>query len=258
MDFYSDIRIRDIFQKTNDSFDGCKVLHISIPYISREQFEDAVCGAIDAIKSSVPSLLVLVHTTTPPGATKRLADRVAGQGHKCEIHIAHVPVRGTHPNLHDGIKKHYVNNVGGVNPRASMLIANHLKAQGCPARECPNPETTEVCKILSTTYFGVCLAWHAEVQKVCDAFGIDYAQVIEWNKEYNSGITNSGRAHLCRPIIQRLKLPFGGHCVGPNAWNLLKLFPDLTSLQLVTQYCEKKLHVTVGKTTEEMKSILKG
>jgi len=38
--------------------------------------------------------------------------------------------------------------------------------------------TTEIGKLLDTSYYGLCIAWHAEMKKICDEFSIDFEKAV--------------------------------------------------------------------------------
>ena len=76
---------------------------------------------------------------------------------------------------------------------------------------------TEWLKVLSTTYFGLIIAWHQEIERMCDAFGLDFDSVIDFFK-YQEDITPP---HYSGVI--------GGHCVLPN----IKVIKDVWQSDLL-------------------------
>lgn len=235
------VAARDPFKCKNDDLGGASALHVCIPcqHANPEAFIAAVRSAVD--DSGAP--LVVVHSTVSPGMTKRLAAEVGGGG----VLFAHAPVRGVHPNLDDGIRQ-FVTYVGGATPEAGAAAEAHLLRMGLVrVKQMSDSTHTEVAKLMSTTYYGVCLGFHAEMQQLCAEIGVGYDEVlVDWTRTYNEGFAQEPfatlRPEVTRPIFPQLKLPIGGHCVGPNA-KLLREAWDATergaclSTDLVRKFC---------------------
>lgn len=180
----------------------CDYLHICIP--SRPDFTEIV---INLIKNYHRPKFVFIHSTVTPGTTDSL--NAASQGMNLNSWIIHAPVHGKHhnnqmkkdmlryrkylgiPNL---IEEDYVNE-----------ILEHFKRVGfADIKIVWGPQNTEWLKILSTTYFGLQIAWAQEVERICDKFGLSYEQVTDFFS-----------------IQEDIKPPhypgkIGGHCVMPN------------------------------------------
>lgn len=245
-----------------DDFSDVNVIHIAIPFINLEQFQNhgpppkSAPGIIPTLRDCHPTsrILVIIHSTTPPGTVTATAAalQAADSALAARCDIVHVPVRGKHPNLTAGLHD-FTNYIGGVTPAASAAAKAHLSQLGIPLHVFASAETTEVAKILSTTYFGVCVAWSQEMKELCEAYGVDYAEAaVAWNESINAGYVADGRSYFQRPVLKQLSMPIGGHCVGPNARLLRQVKPDSLGVQLVLKYSEDKAHVTAGRSEADM------
>ena len=94
-------------------------------------------------------------------------------------------------------------------------------------------------KLLSTTYYGMCIAYTEEMGKMCDQTGADFDIVVEdWNNTYNEGYKKLNKPNVVRPVLFRIPdgQKIGGHCVVPNAILLKKMFPDLKVCDYILQF----------------------
>ena len=105
-----------------------------------------------------------------PGTTKVISKII-------DLPIVHSPIRGKHPNLHPDIIK-FVKYIGSDDDKSSELAKNHLESLGISVKVLSNSKTTELGKLLSTTYYGIVIAWHGEMKKLCDKLGIDFGNSL--------------------------------------------------------------------------------
>lgn len=219
-----DVKIKDLGNEDTGFYDS-EILNICIGYT--ENFIEIVC---DEIKKLRPRL-VIIHSTVPPKTTRKIKDQ-SPEG----TAIVHSPVRGVHPNLYEGIKK-MVKYVGSDDERDLILGESHLKELGLNVKSFSNSLTTEIGKILSTTYYGLVIAWHGEMSKLCNELGIDFDDAVtDFNKSYNEGYKKLGMGHVVRPVLYPPKEEkIGGHCIIPNAKFLEEIF-DSEALKLIQKY----------------------
>jgi UDP-N-acetyl-D-mannosaminuronate dehydrogenase len=212
-----EVSVVDPFVGRDDDLTGSSVLNVCIPFIS--DFVNVVNQYIDKFSPE----LVVIHSTVAPGTTEKINGRVC-----------HSPIRGLHPNLDLGIKT-FLKYIGSEDPNVAIEYQNHLSELGVVSYVCKNSKTTEYAKLLDTTYYGVCIAFHAEVSEVCERENIDFDEVMTlYNSSYNDGYTKLGKTNVVRPVLYGTK-KIGGHCVTPNA-NILKDYMDSKSIQLVLKY----------------------
>jgi hypothetical protein len=214
--FYKNPKIKDLDR--DDNLVGVEVLHICIPW--SDKFVNIVKAEIKKINPKI----TIIHSTVVPGTTKKIGGMVV-----------HSPVRGIHPYLYEGIKT-FVKYIGADDKKAGEMAKSHLTALGIKAEVFYPSVTTELGKILDTTYYGVIIAWHKEMKKICDKYKVDFAQAVtEFNKTYNEGYTKLGKKNVVRPVLFVDNKPIGGHCVVPNAEILNKNFKS-ESLDLILKY----------------------
>jgi len=207
--FYKTPKIKDL--KRDDGLEGSDVLNICIPW--SKKFLDIAKKEIKRINPA----LTIIHSTVAPGTTEKLASYFKGM-------VVHSPVRGMHPDLYGGVKT-FVKYIGADKKKAGLLAKKHLENLGIKTKVFMPSATTEIGKILDTTYYGVCIAWHAEMKDICDRFGVKFDEaVIDFNQTYNEGYEKLGRKNVIRPVLHAPNGKIGGHCVVPNAKILKKYY----------------------------------
>jgi len=200
------------------------VLNICIPYT-----EEFISIVKEEIKKANPALTI-IHTTVPIGTTSKLDTELLS-----EYCIVHSPVRGNHPDLTKSLQT-FAKYIGSNNPKATTLAVTHLAGLGINVTSCNSFEKTEAAKLLCTTYYGLCIAWHNEIKKVCDQFDINVEFIKNWNRSYNKGYETLGHPEFTRPILNPpIEEKIGGHCVIPNA-ELLNQVIDSALIKEVLKY----------------------
>lgn len=218
--FYKNPKIKDLTR--DDGLEGVEILHTCIPW--SKNFVKIVKKEIKKIKPK----LVIIHSTVAPGTTKKIG-KIA----------VHSPVRGMHPDMYFGIKT-FVKYVGADNKKAGESAKKHLESLGIKIKLFMPSETTEIGKLLDTTYYGLIIAWHGEMKKLCDKYKVDFEKAVaDFNKTYNEGYTKLGKKNVIRPVLYPPKNGITGHCICENAEILKKHFKS-QAINLVLRYREKK------------------
>jgi UDP-N-acetyl-D-mannosaminuronate dehydrogenase len=205
---------------------------VCIPY--SEKFETIVKGCIR--KSNAK--LTIIHSTVSPGTTLNITKDLPTIG-GC---VVHSPVRGIHPHLYQSLKT-FDKFVGADSYDAAQQAITHLTSIGIPALYVGISINSELGKILSTTYYGLCIAWHAEMEKMCKNYGADYNQAVtQFNETYNEGYKALGKHNVIRPVLYPptgVNPHIGGHCIVPNA-ELLQTRVPSEALDLIVKYKKKE------------------
>lgn len=219
--FYKKPLIKDVSR--DDGLTDLDVLHVCIPW--SEKFLTIVRKTI----ASAHPKLTIVHSTVPPGTTKKIGGMVV-----------HSPIRGIHPHLHKGIKT-FVKYVGADNKKAGQLAKSHLTTLKIKTKVFFPSETTEIGKLLDTAYYGLVIAWHGEKKRLTDALGVNFDEAVtDFNQTYNEGYKKLGKHNVIRPVLYPPKAHIAGHCIIPNA-KMLKQHLNSKALDLILDY-EKRIH----------------
>jgi len=218
--FYKKPKIKDL--KRDDGLQGVDILHVCIPWTG--DFVKIVKKEIKDIKPK----LTIIHSTVAPGTTKKIGGSVV-----------HSPIRGIHPYLYKGIKT-FVKYIGADEKKTARKAKEHFESLGLKTKVFMPSVTTELGKLLSTTYYGLCIAWHGEMEKMCRKFGVDFKMVVtDFNKTYNQGYIKLGKKNVVRPILYPPKQTIGGHCILENTKILEKFFKS-PAFDLILKYGKRK------------------
>jgi len=238
--FYKKPKVKDL--NRDDGLEGVEILHICIPW--SENFIEIVKKEIKKIKPK----LTIIHSTVAPGVTKKIISALPKELRM----IVHSPVRGMHPNLYGGIKN-FVKYIGADNKKAGQLAKKHFESLGIKTKVFMPSVTTEIGKLLDTSYYGLCIAWHGEMKKLCDQYGVDFEKAVtDFNKTYNEGYSKLGKSNVVRPILYPPKCGIGGHCIIPNA-EILKEYYRSQALDLILKYkpCQSVSNRPRGKSKKQ-------
>ena len=212
---YNNPKIKDL--NRDDNLKGVDILHICIPF--NEKFVEIVKKEIQELKPK----LIIVNSTVAPGTIKEIGGM-----------IVHSPIRGIHPELYQGIKT-FVKYIGTDNEEAGNMAKEHFESLGLKVKVFMPSATTEIGKLFSTTYYGLCIAWHGEMKKICNELGIDFEQAVtDFNKTYNQGYSELGKNNVIRPILYPPET-IGGHCVVQNT-EILKKYFNSQAFDLILKY----------------------
>jgi len=193
------------------------VLNICLPY--GKEFVNIVNDYIDEYLPKI----TIIHSTVPVGTTKQI-----------KRPCVHSPVRGIHPNLKEGIEK-FVKFIGYNNDVDLALTEEHYRELEIIFYPVKNSDSSELAKLTSTTYYGLCIAWHGEMKKMCDKHGIDFDVINKWTQSYNLGYYGLDMQQVVRPNLYPPENGIGGHCVIPNTELLAEEFKS-KALDLILEY----------------------
>lgn len=206
-----DIKIKDISQNKNDDFKNINILNVCIPYLNPTQFFTPI---LNSIENTVVKLII-IHSSVTPGTTKEFMKHVKN------IHVVHSPCRGVHPNLEKALLT-FIKYVGSESDEAYDFAEKHFNKINIKTKKMTTTES-ELSKLISTSYYGMCIAFTNDVNKLCDKLECDFDNVMkEWQTSYNDGYEKLNMPHVKRPILYSSHDDkIGGHCVCENA-KLLK------------------------------------
>lgn len=218
--FAKDINLDEIINNKID------ILHLCFPF-SKTFIKDAV-NYINKIKPQ----LVIIESTVAPKTTQKIAKKIKAE-------ICHSPVRGVHPHLLEGLKT-FDKYIGPASLNSAKMASKYYRSLGLKVKMFDNSLTTELAKIMCTTYYGWNIIFEKELYKLCQKIGANFDQAYTtWNSEYNKGFSKLGMKYVVRPVLKHVDGPIGGHCVVPNCEILNKHLPNLIS-HTVTKSNPKK------------------
>jgi 3-hydroxyisobutyrate dehydrogenase-like beta-hydroxyacid dehydrogenase len=211
------IAVLDPKLEYKDEMSGCYILNICIPF--SDNFVDIVNDYINKYKP----FMTIIHSTIAPGTTKKIIGAVC-----------HSPVRGTHPNIYEGLKT-FLKYIGSEDSKIALKYQEHLTELGIKSYICKDSKTTEYSKLLDTTYYGLCIAFHSDVLAMCEKENLDFYEVMTlFNTTYNEGYGILNKHNYIRPVLYGDK-KIGGHCVVPNA-KILKNYFDSNIIDNILKY----------------------
>ena len=214
--FDESVSVKDLDLYVDDGIKDCNYLHVCIPY--SDDFVDQVC---ECIEKETPKN-VIIHSTVQVGTTRKIVEQSG------LINICHAPVRGVHPDLYEGLKTFpmYIGYDETQHTTKDFIgeLLFLLGSIGVKVKIVNKFETSELAKLASTSYYGMCIAFHAEINSLCGEMGLSFEEVMtEWNKDYNESYKKLDMDHVVRPVLTPPDGAIGGHCIIPNA-KLLKDF----------------------------------
>lgn len=184
------------------------VMHICIPF-EIDDFVGQAAGYVDRLQPE----LTVINSTVGVGTTRAVHERTGAR-------IVHSPIRGKHARMLEELT-YYDKFIGPIDAEAGVLARQHFESVGMTTRLLSSPEASELAKLTETTYFGVLIAWAQEVQRYCEAVGVDYDEVVAIYEQIG---------YL--PPVRFSPGIIGGHCVMPNI-EILKEIADTPLLQAV-------------------------
>jgi len=200
---YHDITIIDR-NNQNTQIENVEIMHITFPYSN--EFEKEV----SKYQQLYNPRYTVIHSTTPVGTCRKL-------------NSLHSPVRGKHPYLSKSLLT-FEKMLGGEN---SDEVADYFRRAGIKILLFRKQETSELAKLLDTLYYGVCIEFAKEVERLCNKHKVPFSEVyVLSNMSYNEGYERLNCPEFIRPVLLPLQKKIGGHCVLENTELVDSLFAE--------------------------------
>jgi len=135
----------------------------------------------------------------------------------------HSPIKGIHPHLEEAIKT-FTKFLGG---EKASEVADYFRRAGLKIYITDNPESTELIKIDSTNWYGVCIEKTKDTKELCKEHGVPFELFTIWTEDYNAGYEKLGHPEYKRPNLVPIMKETGGHCIKGNAQFLKTKFTKL-------------------------------
>lgn len=192
-------KIHIVDKDEEETIDKVDMMHICFPYSLQFMAE------VERYQDKYKPRITVIHSTVPPGVSKIL-------------NACHSPIRGMHPFLVESLRT-FVKFVGGQD---ADEVADYLRHAGLKVQICRDSKTTEIAKLLDTLYYGTCIEFAKDSEKLCKKYRVPFSEAYTlYNQTYNEGYEKLGNKEFIRPVLQPIQRKIGGHCVVPNL-DLLK------------------------------------
>jgi UDP-N-acetyl-D-mannosaminuronic acid dehydrogenase len=200
-----------------------------------------VMAAVDSISQVLgPGSLVVLESTSPPGATALAARRIAANrpdlaapGGELAVDLAYCPERV----LPGRVVQELVSNdriVGGLTPRAAHRAADLYRTFCQGEIMSTDAVTAELAKLVENAFRDVNIAFANELSLVCDKLGVDVRRLIE--------LAN----HHPRVAILSPGPGVGGHCIAVDPWFIAAAAPAETQLIQCARHLNDSMPGRVG------------
>lgn len=171
----------------------CDILHIAFPY------SESFIEEVKRYQTLLTPKHTIIHSTVPVG-TSRVCNAL------------HSPVIGIHPHLETSMRT-FTKFIAG---EGANEVADIFRKAGIKVYLFEQSETTELLKILDTTFYGLCVEYTKDVKKQCTDRNLPFEAWTIWTENYNRGYEKLGYPEYVRPNLVPIMREIGGHCVIPN------------------------------------------
>jgi UDP-N-acetyl-D-mannosaminuronic acid dehydrogenase len=211
------------------------LIAVPTPFYPTENSEDIPQPNLSYIESAAKAIapvlkkgdLVILESTSPVGATEKMADWLAESrtdltfpqthGEDSDIRIAHCPERV----LPGHVMRELVENdrvIGGMSPKCSKESIALYKTFVVGECVVTNARTAEMAKLTENSCRDVQIAFANELSMICDELDIDVWELISLaNRHPRINILQPG------PGV-------GGHCIAVDPWFIVSKTPDLANI----------------------------
>ena len=169
------------------------IMHICFAY------DNGFVGEVKKYQRFYRPRYTMIHSTVPVGTSRKL-------------NAIHSPIIGMHPFLVEGIKT-FPKYIGG---KKGDNVADYFRRLGIRVYLFIDQETTELMKLLDTTFYAMCIEYTKDVRKQCEKYAVPFEAWTIWTDEYNKGYQKLGYPEYTRPNLVPVMRKIGGHCLMPN------------------------------------------
>lgn len=184
-----------------------EIMHICFPY--SDKFVQQVKDYIIRYEPTY----IAIWSTVPIGTTKKFP------------HTIHTPIEGKHPKLASSIKL-MPRWIGYNDKTTANFFSDYFKEKYLVVRLVKNSNCTEALKLLSTTEYGLNIAYADYKDYVASEIGMDFELTKQWNRDYNQLYKELGLYQFQKYILDAPQGFIGGHCVRENCFLLKQDYPD--------------------------------
>lgn len=169
------------------------ILHICFPY------SDTFVDSVSKYQAMYSPMYTVVHSTVPP--------------YTClKVNAIHSPVIGIHPFMKEGLLT-FTKFLAG---EGASEVADVFRRAGIKVYIVKDSTSTELMKILDTTFYALCIEYAKDVKRQCDTAGVPFELWTVWTDNYNQGYNKLGYPEFTRPNLTPIMKRQGGHCTINN------------------------------------------
>ncbi|MBR9702045.1 hypothetical protein GOV13_03925 [Candidatus Pacearchaeota archaeon] len=180
-----------------------EVMHVCFPY------SDKFVENVKSYKEKYNTKYTIIHSTVPIGTSR-----------KCNA--IHSPIEGLHPFLSKSILTFTKYLSGGE----AGKIADYFRRANIKIYLVDKQESTELMKIMSTTFYGIQIEFTKEMKRLCEKYDVPFELFTLWNMNYNESYEKLGFPEYKKPLLVPIMKKQEGHCTIPNASLLDNKFTD--------------------------------
>jgi hypothetical protein len=161
--------------------------------------------------------VTIIFSTTAIGTTNQISNAI------------HSPVEGKHPDLSESIRKmtRFVGGYSSLTGNAHTAMLDFFKNIPMNFEFVDDSTHTEALKLMSTTLYGVNIAYAKYCKEVADAIGMDYELVKCFTEDYNKLYRDLGMPQYQKYVLEAPDVAgIKGHCILENGIILMKQFPS--------------------------------
>ncbi|KGN35688.1 UDP-N-acetyl-D-mannosamine dehydrogenase [Knoellia subterranea] len=224
---------------------------VAVPTPFKDGYEADLSYIDAATDGIIPQLrggeLLILESTSPPGATEHMAKRVLdarpdlsldGSDGRPVVHFAHCPERV----LPGRVMIELVTNdriIGGLTREAAER-ARDLYQTFCDAElHLTDATTAEMAKLTENSFRDVNIAFANELSVIADRLGIDVFELIELSNKHP-------RVNILQPGPG-----VGGHCIAVDPWFIVSAVPEEARLiRTAREVNDHKPEVVLSKVKE--------
>ncbi|WP_281406219.1 UDP-N-acetyl-D-mannosamine dehydrogenase [Aquamicrobium sp. LC103] len=232
------------------------LIAVPTPFKGRDHQPDlsyVECAAKTIAPMLRPGNLVVLESTSPVGATEKVAEWLAGarpdltfphtHGEASDIRVAHCPERV----LPGQVIRELVENdrvIGGMTPKCAEAAVALYRTFVQGACVVTNARTAEMCKLTENSFRDVNIAFANELSTICDEAGVDVWELISLaNRHPRVNILQPG------PGV-------GGHCIAVDPWFIASQWPrEARMIRTAREVNDSKPKWIVDKARREIAAL---
>jgi len=170
-----------------------EIIHICFPYSNK------FVEYVKEYQKMYKPKYTVIHSTVPIGTSR-----------KCNA--IHSPVEGLHPFLKESILT-FTKFLSG---EEAGQVADYFRRANVKVYLVDKQESTELMKIMSTTFYGMQIEFTKEMKILCEDYEVPFELFTLWNMNYNESYEKLGHPEYKKPLLTPILTPIKGHCVMQN------------------------------------------